>query len=62
MFTCSKSSKIESKNKEQELDTKNVSDEDFDTIEAMEELVNKKFHKMILFCPLPSQSTKASRF
>ena len=62
VFTCSKSSKIESKNKEQELDTKNVSDEDFDTIEAMEDLVTNKFHKMILFCPLPSQSTKASRF
>ena len=62
VFTCSKSSKIESKNKEQELDTKNVSDEDLDTIEAMEDLVINKFHKMILFCSLPSQSTKASRF
>ena len=60
-FTCSKSSQIKSKNKEQEflIDSKKVSDEDSDTFE---DFVTNKFHKIIIInCPLPSHSTQASR-
>ena len=47
----SKSSKIKSKNKEQEflVNTKNVSDEYFDTIETSEDFVTDKFHKIFLY-------------